>query len=295
MYKPFTIFCIGVMLSCAAKAQVTTPQALNIQRVKYRLDSADYAIHQSDRLTIQMDYMNRVVFSGRDYGLKGAGLSSQLTYKHHSGFWLTTVGYYWQGINPKIPKADWGIGYETALDERLSASFGYSRWNYFGRSEEELRFVFNHFLSTYWTIDAGFMGISPSFYYMIGNDDNEAQFAITASKYMEWKPVLGGKLIFEPNFTWMTSTRTRYSEWQPNVKQGKILRVIDYELVAPLTYRRVGAFDLTIRTHWTLPVNVQPWDGATENKSFLYATAQLKWLLWHKKDIKKKSKAKGIY
>jgi hypothetical protein len=289
------LLAVGLLAALSLEAQQTNLQTIQIQRVKYRLDSADYAVHHSDRLTLQVDYMSRVAFSGRDYGLKGLGLSPQLTYKHQSGFWVTGVGYYWPGTSQKLPKADWGVGYETALDSRLSASFGYSRWNYFGRSADELRFVFNHFLSTYWTIDLGFMGLSPSFYYMIGNDDNEAQFALTASKYLEWKPIMGGKLIFEPNFTWMTSTRTRYFAARPDVKAGKILRVIDYEVVTPLTYRRVGLFDLTLRAHWTLPVNVQQWDGATEGKSFVFVTAQMKWLLWHKIPSSKPKPHKGFY
>jgi hypothetical protein len=261
-------------------AQTDNP---TIQENKYRLDNLDYKIHKSSRLVLENQFMNRVVYSGRDYGLKGFGTVNQLTYHDKSGFWLSAVGYYWDGSKNKFPKADISVGYALALDERLSASFGYSRWFYFGKSADELRWVFSDFLSTYWTIDLGIMGLSPSFYYQVGKTENVAQFALTASKYKELrKPFLGGKLIFEPNFTWMVSSRDQYFAAEPTKPSGKVVRVINYEAVLPITYRRVGAFDFSPQLHWTMPVNVLSYDGADEGKPFFYFTANLKVLLWHK-------------
>jgi hypothetical protein len=272
---------LSYTLNCVA--QINNPQ-FNIQQVKYRLDSLDYKVHKSSRLVLENQFLNRIVYSGRDYGLKGFGTVNQLSYYDKSGFWLSAVGYYWDGSKNKFPKADLSLGFATALDERLSASFGYSRWFYFGKSADELRWVFSDFLSTYWTIDLGFMGLSPSFYYQVGKSENVAQFAITGSKYKELKkPFLGGKLIFEPNFTWMMSSRDRYYSIDPTKPSGKIVRVINYEAVLPITYRRVGAFDFSPKLHYTLPVNVQSFDGAEESKPFFYFTANLKLLLWRKK------------
>ena len=86
------ILAIIALVGCtSAKAQVNNPQ-FNIQQVKYRLDSLDYKISRSTKLTFETQFMNRVVYSGRDYGLKGFGTLGQLTYQHKSGFWLSTVG-----------------------------------------------------------------------------------------------------------------------------------------------------------------------------------------------------------
>lgn len=286
--KRFFFTFLSIWLSVCAMAQLSSSQ-LNIQQVKFRLDSLDYRISKSSKLIFETQFMDRVVYSGRDYGLKGYGLMSMLTYQHKSGFWLSTVGYHWQGSKVNFPKADIAVGYATALDERLSASFGYSRWFYFGRSQEELRWVFSDFLSTYWTINLGFMGLSPSFYYQIGKSENVAQFALTASKYIEIKkPVLGGKLLFEPNLTWMVSSRDRYYAAQPNKPSGKIVRVIDYELMIPVTYRRVGVFDFSPKLHVTLPINVLSYDGAEEGKIFPYFTADMKVLLWRNKNTDKR-------
>lgn len=263
---------------------MNNPQ-FNIQQVKFRLDSLDYRIHTASRLVLENRFMNRVVYSGRDYGVKKMGLTSQLTYTDKKGFWLSATGYYWQGLANKSPKMDVGMGYATHLDDRLSASFGYTRSFYLGQTQDQLRWVTTDFISTYWTIDVGFMGISPSFYYQVGKSENTAQFALTASKYKELRKLfLGGKLIFEPNFTWMLSSRNQFyaAQAQPNTPSGKVVRVINYEAVLPLTYRRVGAFDFSPKIHWTLPINVQTYDGAKEGESFFYFTADLKLLLWRK-------------
>lgn len=281
--KRCILFIISLGLATLVTAQVNNPQ-FNIQQVKFRLDSLDYTISRSTRIIFETQFMNRVVYSGRDYGLKGFGTTGQLTFQHKSGFWLSTVGYYWEGSSVKFPKADIAVGYAVSLDERLSASFGYSRWNYFGRSAEQLKWVFSDFLSTYWTIDLGIMGLSPSFYYQIGKSENVAQFALTASKYKELRrPFLGGKVIFEPNFTWMLSSRDRFYSTQPDKPSGKIVRVINYEFVLPLTYRRVGVFDFSPKLHLTTPINVLGFDGAEEGKPFFYFTANMKVLLWRHK------------
>jgi hypothetical protein len=277
---------LGLCLIASLHAQLTTTQ-INIQKSKFQMDSLDYQIHKSSRLTLENNFMHRVLYSGRDYNLKGFGASTQLSFYHKSGLWLSTVGYYWQGSSQKLPKADLTIGYATALDEHLSASFSYSRWTYFGRSRDELRWAFDNFISTYWTINTGYFGLSPSFYYMTSPSENVAQFAITASKYIEIKrPILGGKLIFEPNITWMSSTKDRYSTIEPSRYEGKDLRVIDYEFQLPIIYRKVGKYDFIPKFILTHPVNIGPYDGAEEKLTFLF-TADLKIMLWRKVNAKK--------
>jgi hypothetical protein len=276
------ILLLSLIIGGNAYGQVNNPQ-FNIQKVKFRLDSLDYRINTSSRIVLQNQFMSRVVYSSRDYGIKGFGASSQLSYFDKQGLSLSATGYYWQGTKEKIPKIDISVGFATALDERLSASVGYTRSLYFGKSEAELKWAIKDMLSTYWTIDIGFMGISPSFYYLVTKSENTAQFALTASKYKELSHlVLGGKLVFEPNFTVMLSSRTRYYAAQPTVPSGKVVRVINYEAVLPITYRRVGAYSFTPRLHFTLPVNVLSYDGAQENKPFIYFTANMNVLLWRK-------------
>ena len=110
--------------------------------------------------------------------------------------------------------------------------------------------------------------------------ENVVQTALTASKYFQWSPIHGGKLIFEPNITAMMSTNDRYYKAEPDKKAGKVLRIINYELVLPFTFRRVGQYDVTARMHLTLPFNTDPWDGAKEGKTAVFFSANVHYFLW---------------
>lgn len=272
----------GLAQSLPNEAAKTTRQAQ-----RHQLDSTDYKVQTSTRLELNEDFMSRIMYSGRDYGVKGYGLSTQLSLKHKSGFWVSAIAYHWQKFEVKLPKTDLIVGYSAALSDRVGASLSYSRWLYFGKSQSELTWAFNHFMSAYMGINATYFTIAPQFYYMISPSENVAQFAVSISKNKEWRPVWGGKLIFEPNLTWMTSTTDRYDIADPTHKAGKSLRVIDYELGLPLIYRKVGKYDLTARYIISLPVNVGAYDGAESGKLTSLFNLDFKYILWRKAQKKK--------
>jgi hypothetical protein len=261
-------------------AQDSAKQQLQAQI--FKLDSTDYKVQNATRVELTENYMSRIVYSGRDYGVKGYGLSTQLSYKMKNGLWLSAIGYHWQKFDVKMPKTDLVVGYARTLGNRVGASVSYSRWLYFGKSQSELKWAFNHFMSMYVGINATYFSIAPQIYYMVSPTENVAQFAITISKNKEWRPILGGKLIFEPNLTWMTSTKDTYSDTDPSVKTGKILRVINYELGLPLIYRKIGKYEVTARYILSLPVNVGQYDGAKEGKLNTIVSLDFKYILWRK-------------
>lgn len=277
-----------IVLSCLSW-QAVTQSSIGVntqtqsQTLRFKLDSTDYKVQHSTRLEINGNYMNRIMYSGRDYGVKGFGLSTQLSLQHQSGFWVSAIAYHWQKFDVKLPKTDLILGYSTSLSERVGASISYSRWLYFGKSQSELKWAFNHFVSAYMGINATYFTIAPQFYYMISPSENVAQFAISISKSKEWKPFLGGKLIFEPNLTWMASTTDRFDIADPSHKAGKLLRVIDYELGLPFIFRKVGKYDITARYILSLPVNVGKYDGAEEGKLTSLFNLDFKYILWRKK------------
>jgi hypothetical protein len=190
------------------------------------------------------------------------------------------VGNYFSGIPQKWGKADAIVGYATQLDSRLSASFSYAKWFYFGQSQANLRYTFDHFLSSFWTIDLGWFGLSPQAYYMISKAENVTQVGLTASKYFEFQRVINGKdkIMINPSITTMLSTKDK-APIGSDLSQGKILRVISYDLNVPITYRRVGKFDITPSLNFTIPVNLEPQDG-THKKPFFYFSVNCKYLLW---------------
>jgi hypothetical protein len=280
-------FCFAMILHSIVQnvdAQVSqnqqNQQNADQKVAKFRLDSLDFRISESSQLFVSADYLNEVVYSGRDYGIKQFGVFSGITYRHKSGLWVSAVGNYFSGIPQKWGKADAVIGYATRLDNYLSASFSYAKWFYFGRSQSDLRFTFDHFLSSFWTIDLGWLGLSPQAYYMISKAENVTQIGLTASKYFEFKRVINGKdkIMINPSMTAMLSTKDKAPNGS-DFSKGKILRIISYDLNIPITYRRVGKFDITPSLNFTIPVNLEPQDG-THKKPFFYFSVNGKYLLW---------------
>lgn len=269
-----------------AQSALTNESLFKLQTQRYKLDSTDYKVQHATRLELNGQYMSRVMYSGRDYGVKGYGLSTQLSLKHKSGFWASAIAYHWQKFDVRIPKTDLVLGYSATLSDRVGASVSYSRWLYYGKSQSELKWAFNHFMSVYMGINATYFTIAPQFYYMVSPNENVAQFAITVSKNKEWRPIWGGKLIFEPNLTWMTSTTDRYDVVDQNHKAGKSLSVIDYELGLPLIYRKVGKYDITARYVLSLPVNVGKYDGAVNGQLTSLFSLDFKYILWRAPSVK---------
>jgi hypothetical protein len=270
MIRNLLVIALTCLLGQVTAQSMLADEAIRkTQTQRYKLDSTDFKVQNATRLELTGNYMS---------------------YKHQSGFWLSAIAYHWQKFDIKLPKTDLVVGYSATLSDRVGASVSYSRWLYYGQSQSELKWAFNHFMSVYMGINATYFSIAPQFYYMSSPSENVAQFAITVSKNKEWRPFWGGKLIFEPNLTWMTSTTDRYDIVDQNHKAGKMLRVIDYELGLPLTYRKVGKYDVTARYILSLPVNVGIYDGAIEGKLISLFSLDFKYILWRKepkKNIKK--------
>ncbi len=253
-----------------------------LQAQIFKLDSTDAKVQNSTRLELTENYMSRIMYSGRDYGVKGYGLSTQLSMKFKNGLWLSGIAYHWQEFDVKVPKTDLVVGYARTLGKRVGASVSYSRWLYYGKSQSELKWAFNHFASAYVGINCTYFTLAPQLYFMSSPTENVAQFAISASKMKEWRPIWGGKLIFEPNLTWMTSTIDRHDPVNPEIVTKKILRVIDYELGLPLIFRKIGKYEITARYIMSLPVNVGAWDGAEDGKLTSLFSFDFKYILWRK-------------
>jgi hypothetical protein len=250
------------------------------KNIKFKLDSLDFRVNTSTQFYASCNYLNEVVYAGRDYGIKQFGLSPGVTYRHQTGWWVSALGYYFSGIPQKFGKADAVVGYATRLDEHVSASFAYAKWFYFGKSASELKYTYDHFLSSYWTVNLGWFGLSPQAYYLIGKGENVVQLGLSASKYFEIKRFISdkNKIMINPSITAMMATKAK-NQVGNDLSQGKILRIINYELNVPITYRRVGKFEITPTLNFTIPMNLGKYDG-THTNPFFYFSVTSKYLLW---------------
>jgi hypothetical protein len=244
-------------------------------------------------LSANLEYMDQVVYSGRDYGIKQYAAIPTIQIKHRSGIWLGTVGYYLSSVGDKnlIAKQDFVIGVQRQIFSWLNSSVSCSRWRYHGRSQEELKFTFDYFISNYNSVKLGNYTVSPQFYWMIGNHQRSkvVQGGIGISRYFYKGFTRYPNISFgiEPTYVIMSSTVSKNDAVEPPTwLNGKKIELINHEVILPVTYQQklvwnnhvFGDLFLTPTWHGTLAVNARPNDGAPKTP-FGYWTVNCKYVL----------------
>ena len=240
-------------------------------------------------------YMDQVVFSGRDYGIKQFAMIPSVSLKHRSGFWVSAVGYYLSSVSSlnrqPISKRDLVVGIQRPLTSWWTASVAYSRWQYFGKSQNELRSTFDYFISNYNAVNCGWLTLTPQAYAMVGHHNRSKvfQMGLGVTKYFEKRFLKdkSGVWSLQPDLTLMTSTSAADGRDEPPTWfNGKRLQVVSYELVIPLTYsadfyvskQKCGQIAVTPKWCFVKAMNANSNDGAKQ-QPFSYWMMDFKYIL----------------
>jgi hypothetical protein len=251
--------------------------------------------HPHWQLECATQYMDQVVFSGRDYGIKQFAVIPNVSLKHHSGFWVGMVGYYLSSVSnlqqQPISKRDIVVGFQRPVTSWWGTSVAYSRWQYFGKSQNELKYTFDYLISNYNAVKCGWLTLTPQMYAMVGhhNQSKVFQMGLGATKYVEkrFPKDKHGVWSLQPEFTLMTSTSATDGRNEPPTWfQGKKLELISYELVVPLTYssdlymlnKKWGQIAVTPKLCFAKAVHAGAYDGARQ-KPFSYWMVDFKYIL----------------
>jgi hypothetical protein len=240
-------------------------------------------------------YMDQVVFSGRDYRIQQFAAIPRVSLKHSSGFWVSAIGYYLSSVSSlkeqPISKRDFVVGFQRAVTDWWGTSIAYGNWKYFGRSQSELRYTFDYLISNYNSVRWAGITFTPQFYAMVGHQNKSKvfQMGLGLTKYFEkrFPKDKYGVWSMEPDFTVMTSTSSSDGRYEPPTWfEGKKLEIVSCELIIPVTYRsdiyisnkKWGQIAITPRWHFVKAINAAPNDGAKRNP-FSYWTAEVKYTL----------------
>jgi hypothetical protein len=242
-------------------------------------------------------YMDQVVFSGRDYGIKQFAVIPQIALKHRSGFWVGTLGYYLSSVSnlnqQPMSKQDIVVGFQTRVTPWWGTSIAYSRWQYFGKSADQLKYTFDYLISNYNTVKCGGLTFTPQMYAMVGhqNQSKVFQMGLGVTKYFEkrFPKDKYGVWSLQPDFTVMTSTSSTDGRDEPSTWfKGKKNEIVSYELIIPLTYsselyvskKKMGQLVVTPKLHFVKAVHAGKYDGA-RLQPFSYWTAEFKYIFNH--------------
>jgi hypothetical protein len=246
------------------------------------------------QLECTTQYMDQVVFSGRDYGIKQFAVIPKIALIHRSGFWVGATGYYLSSVSSlnkqPISKRDLAVGFQTNVTNWWGTSFAYSDWKYFGKSRSELRYTFDYLVSNYNAVNCGWFTLTPQAYAMAGHQNRSKvfQMGLGVTRYFEkrFPKDVHGVWSFSPEWTMMTSTSASDGLSEPPTWfHGKTIKIVSHELILPLTYqanlhsgnKKLGQLVITPRLHFVMAMNAEKHDGARLHP-FSYWTADFKYV-----------------
>jgi hypothetical protein len=253
-----------------------------------KIDSLEEADDKSHKLILGFDYMSKVAFWGRTFGINQFGLMPTVMYANPKGFYAFYTGYYWSGEQNKYAKTDLGIGYEKYLTDRLYVSAEYSRWFFYNGNTASRKALTNFIeLDSYYDFD--FITVGCSYYYMFGIQQSHV-FNIELSKDFTLYNLLGAnKIIISPSVVATAAANTK-TPANPSLfslakYQDNPSGIINYEFMLPVEYKIIGLCDLSAAYHFAIPQNAAP---QFPLKPFSYFIIESAWTL--KKWMPKKAR-----
>jgi hypothetical protein len=260
----------------------------SLNLITNKIDSLEEVDDNSHKLILGFDYMSKVAFWGRNFGINQFGLMPTVMYTHPKGFYAFYTGYYWSGEQNKYAKTDLGIGYEKYVTDRWYVSAEYSRWFFYNGNIASRKALTNFIeFDTYYDFD--FITVGGSYYYMFGIQESHI-FNIEVSKDFTLYHLLGAdKIIISPSVVATAAANTKIpanpSLFSLAKYQENPSGIINYEFTLPIEYKIIGLCDLSAAYHFAIPQNAAP---QFPLKPFSYFIIESAWTL--KRWMPKKSR-----
>jgi hypothetical protein len=191
------LFCFLFLLAKISLAQKKHDAVQDSLR-KAIQDSLENKIDDATQVDIYFDYMNRVIYAARDFGIKQSGYVPGIQYKNKNGISLYLETYFLTGMPRKLFETDIGLAWEKELFEGFTTDIGYERWIINDKNKTVRRSLSNALhLGVFYRFD--YFVLSSYDMYMFGKDKS-ASFSLQAMGNFPVRNVLtkNDKLYFQP-------------------------------------------------------------------------------------------------
>jgi len=286
--KKFLIVVFICLVGKPSSEQIVVPSMKRLRMVgagqtRFKIDSMDEALEKISQFRFQAGYLSKVVFVGRNFGVRQFGVAPGVTYHHRSGLNLEYEGNFWSGMPNRYALTDLGIYYEKSLSDHFYLSTGYWRLFFNDEDPEERKLLNNVFMfEGGWLNTIGSIAAS---YYFMGGTEQAHCLDLNLSKSIDFYALLGAdRLSLEPAFTFMFST-ANYLLFLDDLPETELenqgaFKIANYEFTLPVIYRKLGKFEINGSWHYAMPVNAIVGENL---KSFSYLTLEFTRILTNKK------------
>lgn len=250
------LFCVWLILSAHLNAQeINQKEDLLVTYNDSVQDLIDSLKEITPCIEIGGDYMNHVVFWGRDFGVNQFGIEPCVMYKNGKGLYMYITEHYWDGMPNKLGKTDIGIGYEKQFTDKFYASLGYERWIFFN-GNQDVRKALTNCLEADFNYDFKFISLEPTIYYMFGTDNFFQTDLTLHGSYYLFSFLKTGEFYLKPQFVTTLANQTflpLYSNYPSNYIKNNNFKVIDFDINLPIAFK-IKNFELAPTLHYNIPL-----------------------------------------
>lgn len=249
-----------VFLTTNVDGQTSLPRNYSLKRQwKNRVDSLEDMIEKKSQFHFQTGYANKVIYAGRNFGIDQWGATFGASYHDRTGLTVEYEGSYWSGMDNKYALTEIGAYYKKSVLKNFDLATGYWKLFYHNGDNEERKLFTDFFLldETWYT---SFGQVNASYFFIKGNQTAH-RLDINLSKAVDlYRFLYADKVTIEPMFT-MTFATINYISWLSsyaediNISQNAF-KVGNCEFTLPLTYKRLGKYEINASWHQAWPLAV---------------------------------------
>ena len=229
-------------------------------------DKIDSLTEISPTIEIGTEYASKIVFWGRDYGLKQFGFQPHLRYKTGKGLSFGVSSNFWSGYSTPLMMSTLSIEYEMQLSPRIYSTVNYEHWIFHGEPQLEIN-QFQNMYGIEFIFDLGWFTVEPTLYHMYGYEQTLISDLSIKGDYKLFNLFKSGRVSFQPEATVTSSTAadllftdyyatlmdTSSIDVTINTLRLSKFRIINYEITAPITFKYQN-FELKPAIHYIFPV-----------------------------------------
>ncbi|MCU0391962.1 MAG: hypothetical protein MUE81_12655 [Thermoflexibacter sp.] len=158
----------------------------------------------ASELSLRINYLNRALSYGRDFGLNQSALTATATYYHKTGLFGSVAGFWYSGTDPNYSLTLLSLGYNGELTEDWTYSLSYDRF-FFNPNTSGL---IQNGLNAYTNYDFGYWNVSANYGYAFG-EENLHNLSLNIAGYAKIKDVgFIDKITFMPNISALLGTES---------------------------------------------------------------------------------------
>ncbi len=220
----------------------------------------------SPTIEVGTEYAGKIVFWGRDYGIKQFGFQPHVRYKTGKGLSFEASSNFWSGYTAPLMMSTLSLGYEMQLNSWIYSTLNYEHWVFHGEPQLEIN-QFQNMYGVEFIFDLGWITFEPSLYHMYGNEQTLLSDISLKGDYKLFNLFKTGRVCFQPEATVTSSTAadllftdyysnlldTISTDYTINTITLSKFRVINFEITAPLTLKYEN-FELKPAFHFIFPV-----------------------------------------